>query len=168
MENEKKLPFTDHLEELRKRIIISIVAVGVGFLVSYAFSQEIFAILARPLQKVMPPESTLIFTALPEAFFIYLKTSLLAGIFIASPVVLYQICRFVTPGLYKNEKRYILPFAFFSTLLFVGGALFGYFVVFPIGFKFFLSFGSETLRPLPSIKEYLSLTILLITKHQNR
>ena len=159
---DEKLPFTSHLEELRKRLIICFVAVGIGFIVSYAFSERIFKVLMKPLLEAMPPGGTLIFTGLTEAFFIYFKVSLLAGIFIASPVILYQIWSFVSPGLHEKEKKYAFSFVVFSTVFFVGGALFGYFVVFPSSFKYLMSFATDTMRPLPSAKEYLSLSTGLL------
>ena len=159
---DEKLPFTAHLEELRKRLIISSIAVGIGFTISYLFSKRIFNILMQPLVDVLPSGGSLIFTGLTEAFFTYLKVSFLAGIFVASPVVLYQIWSFVSPGLHAGEKKYAYPFVIFSTIFFVGGALFGYFMVFPVGFKFFMSFATETIRPLPSIKEYLSFSAKLL------
>ena len=159
---DEKLPITSHLEELRRRLIICLVAIGAGFVVSYAFSKKIFLLLMVPLLDVLPPGGSLIFTGLTEAFFTYLKVSFLAGIFVASPIVLYQIWLFISPGLYEKEKHYAYPFVIFSTVFFVGGALFGYFMVFPVGFKFFMSFASEVIRPLPSIKEYLSFSAKLL------
>ncbi len=159
---EEKKPFTEHLEELRHRLLICVAAVAVGFVVSYFFSKQLFEILMKPLIVSLPPKSTLIFTSLPEAFFTYLKVSLLAGIFLASPVVLYEIWAFVSPGLYKHERRYVVPFVFFSSIFFVGGALFGYFVVFPFGFKFFLGFATEFIRPMPTIKEYFGFCAKLL------
>jgi sec-independent protein translocase protein TatC len=97
----------------------------------------------------------LIFTGLPEAFFTYLKVAFLAGLIVASPVLVYQFWMFVAPGLYRKERRLLAPVIILSTLFFVGGALFGYFIVFPWGFKFFLGFATETIRPLPSMREYL-------------
>jgi len=159
---DEKLTFTSHLEELRRRIIISIIAVALGFLVSYFFAEQIFSVLVRPLKEELPPDSLLIFTGLPEAFFAYLKLSLFAGIFLASPVILWEIWCFVAPGLYDREKRYVYPFVTFSTLFFVAGALFGYFAVFPISFKFLIGYGSELVKPLPSIKEYLSFSCRML------
>lgn len=159
---DEKLPFTSHLEELRRRLIVCFIAVGIGFIASYAFSERIFKVLMEPLLEAMPPGGTLIFTGLTEAFFIYLKVSLLAGIFIASPVLLYQIWSFISPGLYEKEKRYAFPFVVFSTIFFIGGASFGYFVVFPSAFKYLMSFATETIRPLPSVKEYLSISTRLL------
>jgi len=159
---DEKLTFTSHLEELRKRIIICIIAVALGFSVSYFFAEQIFSILVKPLKEELPPDSLLIFTALPEAFFAYLKLSLFSGIILASPVILWEVWCFVAPGLYDHEKRYVYPFVTFSTLFFAAGVLFGYIVVFPISFKFLVSYGSELIKPLPSIKEYLSFSCKML------
>jgi sec-independent protein translocase protein TatC len=159
---EEKMPFTAHLEELRDRLIKSFIAVGVGFLVAYGFKDRLFEILMQPLIQVMGQGDTLIFTGLPEAFFTYLKVAFLAGIMAASPVLIYQFWMFVAPGLYRRERRILLPIVFLSTFFFVGGALFGYFFVFPIGFKFFLGFANEKIQALPSMKEYLSFSSKLL------
>lgn len=159
---EEKSPFTSHLDELRKRIIICIVAVAVGFFGSYFFAEQIFDILIKPLQAELPPDSMFIFTGLPEAFFVYLKLSLFGGILLASPVLLWEVWCFVAPGLYDQEKKYVYPFVIFSTLLFATGVSFGYFVVFPIAFKFFMGYSSEIIKPLPSIKEYLNFSCKLL------
>lgn len=162
MSEEEKQPFTSHLEELRNRLITCFVAVGVGFIASYAFKQKLFYILVAPLQKVMKSGDTLIYTHLPEAFFTFLKTALISGIMLASPVIIYQFWMFMAPGLYDREKRLLVPVLFLSVLFFTGGALFGYFIVFPWGFKFFLSFATETIRPMPSMREYLSFASKLL------
>jgi sec-independent protein translocase protein TatC len=159
---EEKQTFIEHLEELRKRLIISLIAVGIGFVISYIFSKEIFQLLMIPLIKALPAGANMIFTNLPEAFFTYVKVALLAGIFVASPMVLYQIWLFVAPALYSHEKRYAIPFVIFSTLLFVGGASFGYFIVFPFGFKFFMGFATDFIQPAPKLKEYLSFCSMLL------
>lgn len=162
MKEDDKVPFTTHLEELRKRLITCFIAVGVGFLASYGFKEKIFDILTRPLISVMESGDKIIFTNLPEAFFTYLKVSFLAGIFLAAPVILYQFWVFVSPGLYKNERRILLPIVFLSSFFFIGGSLFGYFIVFPFGFKFFLGFATDTIKPLPSMREYLSFSSKLL------
>ncbi|UCG21402.1 MAG: twin-arginine translocase subunit TatC [Deltaproteobacteria bacterium] len=161
-ETDSKMPFTEHLEELRRRLIICFVAVGIGFVISYFFAKQIFEILMRPLIKAMPPGEGLIFTALPEAFITYLKVALLTGIGLASPVIIYQFWRFLAPGLYNRERRALFPIVLFSTVFFLGGALFGYFVVFPFGFKFFIGFASDSIRALPSIREYLKFATKLL------
>jgi sec-independent protein translocase protein TatC len=162
MDEASKLPFTAHLEELRKRLIVCFVAVGIGFALSYGFKETLFNILVNPLVKVMKPGDSLIFTGLPEAFFTYLKVAFLAGLMLAAPIIIYQFWMFVAPGLYDREKRLMLPIVMLSSFFFVGGALFGYFVVFPWGFKFFLGFASETIRPMPSMKEYLGFSAKLL------
>jgi sec-independent protein translocase protein TatC len=162
MDTEDKIPFTAHLEELRKRLIISFIAVGIGFALSYGFKEKLFQILTQPLIAVMQEGETLIYTGLPEAFFTFLKVSLLSGIMIASPVIIYQFWMFVAPGLYDREKRLLIPIVLLSSIFFVGGALFGYFIVFPFGFEFFLGFATETIRPMPSMKEYLSFSAKLL------
>jgi sec-independent protein translocase protein TatC len=157
------MPITAHLEELRRRLITSMIAVGGGFVASYYFAPKMFDVLMAPLVKALPPESTFIFTGVVEAFFTYLKVALLAGFFLASPIVLYEIWAFVSPGLYTHEKRYVIPFVLFSTLFFVGGALFGYFIVFPYAFKYLVgSFASELIRPMPKISEYFSFSAKLL------
>jgi sec-independent protein translocase protein TatC len=162
MTEEGKLPFTGHLDELRKRLITCFIAIGIGFAASYAFKDKLFSILVNPLVSVMEAGDTLIFTGLPEAFFTYLKVALLSGIMLSAPVIIYQFWMFVAPGLYKKERRLLIPIVFLSSVFFIGGSLFGYFVVFPWGFKFFLGFATETIRPLPSMKEYLSFSAKLL------
>lgn len=157
-----RLPFTAHLEELRSRLIKCIIAVGICFMGSYFFRKQIFNILVTPLTQVMHAGDSLIYTKVPEAFFTYLKTAFLCGIILASPVIIFQFWMFVAPGLYDREKRLLLPIVFLSTLFFVGGALFGYFIVFPFGFEFFMSFATETIKPRISMKEYLDFASKLL------
>ncbi len=162
MDSEEKQPFLRHLEELRKRLISSAIAVGIGFAICYFFSERIFLILIEPLNAVMPEGGHLIFTALPEMFFAYLKVAFVSGILMASPYLFYQMWMFVSPGLYKQERSLVVPFVLASTLLFVGGALFGYFVVFPFGFKFFIGFSNEYVKALPSVKQYFGFALKLL------
>lgn len=162
MKEDEKQPFTLHLEELRSRLIACFIAVGIGFVGSYVFKEKLFAILTAPLISVMKPGETLIYTNLPEAFFTFLKAALISGIMLASPIIIYQFWMFIAPGLYQKEKRMLIPVVILSTIFFIGGSLFGYFIVFPWGFKFFLGFASETIRPLPSMKEYLSFSSKLL------
>lgn len=159
-----KMPFTEHLEELRKRLIISAVAIGIGFLISYAFKERIFELLMKPWLEALPKgqASKLIYTAPHEAFFTYLKVSFIAGFGLAVPVVLHQLWLFIAPGLYENERRYVIPVVFFSSLFFLGGALFGYFFVFPVGFQFFTSFANDYITPMISTKEFLTFSTRLL------
>ncbi len=162
MTEDEKQPFLSHLEELRKRLIYCALAVGIGFVIAYFFSEDLFRVLISPLKESLPEGDRLIFTSLPEMFLTYLKTAFIAGILLASPMVFYQLWMFIAPGLYQNEKRYVIPFVIFSTILFIGGALFGYLVVFPFGFKFFLGYANDYVQALPSVKQYFSFSIKLL------
>jgi sec-independent protein translocase protein TatC len=157
--DEKKLPLTAHLQELRKRLILSFIAIGAGFILCYSLADSLFNILAAPLIKIMPTGGSLIFTTVAEAFFTYMKVAFIAGLILASPFVLYQIWAFVAPGLYQKEKRYVVPFVLGGSFFFALGILFGYFVAIPIGFKFLLGYATDFIKPMPSMKEYLSFTI---------
>jgi sec-independent protein translocase protein TatC len=157
--DEKKLPLTTHLQELRKRLILSFIAVGGGFALCYTFAEKIFDILAAPLLKMMPTGGSLIFTSVAEAFFTYMKVAFISGLILASPFVLYQIWAFVAPGLYRHEKKYVVPFVLAGSFFFAIGILFAYYVALPIGFKFLLGFATDFIKPLPSMKEYLSFSI---------
>ena len=157
--DENKLPLTSHLKELRKRLILSFIAVGVGFVICYAFSDTLFDILAKPLMKIMPAGTSLIFISVAEAFFTYMKVGFIAGIILASPFVLYQIWAFVAPGLYRHEKRYVFPFVLGGSFFFALGVLFGYFVAIPVGFRFLLGYATDFIKPMPSMKEYLTFSV---------
>lgn len=159
---DDKIPFTSHLEELRKRIIICLIAVVAGFLLSYNFAEIIFELLVQPLKEQLPAESWLIFTGLTEAFVVYLKLAFYAGLILASPVILWEVWCFVAPGLYDHEKKYVFPFVISASLLFFTGVAFCYLVVFPFSFKFFMSYSTDTLKPLPAMKEYLSFAFQIL------
>ena len=159
---EEKMPFTSHLEELRTRIIRIIIAAAVGFGVCWYFKEWLFQIITRPLYQVLPPNSFMIYTSLPEAFFNYMKISFYASLFLTSPYILYQLWKFISPGLYKTEKKYMIPFVISSTMLFICGILFGYYLALPPAFSFFVEFSSDFLKPMFSLREYLSLSLKLL------
>jgi sec-independent protein translocase protein TatC len=159
---DEKMPLTAHLEELRKRLIASFVAMGVGFAICYAFKERLFLFLAKPLEERLPEGSTLQYISIPEAFLTYLKLSLFGGFLIAMPVIFYEIWRFVAPGLYEREKRYLVPFVLLSMIFFLGVASFCYFVVFPFVFQFFMSFSDDSLLAMPAIRQYLSFATRLL------
>ncbi|MBF0270587.1 MAG: twin-arginine translocase subunit TatC [Magnetococcales bacterium] len=155
-------PLLSHLTELRNRLMISVLAIMVGFLICWGFSEEIFAFLIRPLKELMGPNDKMIFTGLHEAFFTYLKVSAFAGFVLALPVVLSQLWLFVAPGLYETEKKSFLPFLLMTPALFFLGASMAYVFVFPMAFKYFLSFATPDIAAMPSISEYVSLIMLLM------
>lgn len=132
------------------------IAVGVGFLVSYFFKEKLFDILNAPLVKVMGVETKMIFTGLPEAFFTYMKLAFISGIVLATPVLFYEFWMFISPGLYRTEKKFLIPAIMLSMIFFIIGSSFGYFIVFPYGFKFLLGFASANIMAMPSMKEYLA------------
>ncbi|MFW5993375.1 MAG: twin-arginine translocase subunit TatC, partial [Desulfohalobiaceae bacterium] len=130
----------EHLGELRSRLFRAIAAAFLGMLACYLFAKQIFDWLMEPLYQALPEGSTMIYTAPHEAFFIHIKTAFVAGIFLTSPYIFYQFWLFIKPGLYPHERKYLIPISFCSAVLFVGGALFGYFVVFPFAYEFFMGF----------------------------
>ena len=161
-----KMSLLQHLEELRKRIIISVLAVIGGFLACWWKADLIYGYMQRPITKVLTAhhlDSQLVYTAPTEPFNIYMKVGLIAGIFVASPVVLYQLWLFISPGLFRNEKRYVLPFMFSTVLLFLAGGAFGYFMVYPAALRFLIEYPGDQFRPLITVTEYtdLFLTIML-------
>lgn len=158
----KEMSLMDHLGELRDRLFRCVIAAMVGFLACYAFRKDLFTIQMKPLLEVLPPESHLIYTSLPEAFFTYVKVAFVAGLFLVSPYIFYQIWQFIAPGLYSKERKYIIPIAFLSALFFVSGALFGYYVVFPFGFDFFMGYADDLIKPMPSLREYFSFSLKLL------
>jgi sec-independent protein translocase protein TatC len=161
-DSDSKMPLLDHLIELRNRLVVSVLAVLVGFIVCYVFSEPIFEFLVRPLRKILGPDARMIYTGLHEAFFTYMKVAFFAGLFLAVPVVLTQFWHFVAPGLYEDERRAFLPFLVMTPILFFLGGGLAYEFVFPLAFQFFLGFASPTIEALPSISAYLSLVITLI------
>ena len=158
-----EMTFTEHLNELRVRLMRCLIGAFVGFLACYGFAEQLFMLLMQPLITLLEPSGgSLIYTGLPEAFFTHLKVAALAGLFVASPYIFYQIWMFIAPGLYEGERKYMIPIALCSAICFVTGALFGYFVVFPFGFQFFLGYASEVIRPMPSVREYFSFSTSML------
>ncbi len=159
---EIRQPVTEHLEELRTRLIRSLAAFGAGTAVSYNFSGEIYRWLIRPVTDALPPGSLLVFTELTEAFLTYFKLALWGGFVLSSPVVFYQAWRFVGPGLYGKERRLVAVFAFWTTMGLVAGMCFAYFAAIPSIMTFLFSFGRTVVVPMPSMKESLSLVLRLL------
>ena len=158
-----EMTFTEHLNELRVRLMRCLIGAFVGFLACYAFAEQLFMLLMQPLIILLEPSGgSLIYTGLPEAFFTHVKVAALAGLFVASPYIFYQIWMFIAPGLYEGERKYMIPIALCSAICFITGALFGYYVVFPFGFQFFLGYASEVIKPMPSVKEYFSFSTSML------
>ena len=156
------MSLSDHLIELRKRLMRSAIALFIGFLACYYFKDYLFTIITRPLVDVLPKNGYLIYTGLTEAFFVYMKLAFFASLIITSPFILYQIWKFISPGLLPREKKYVVPFVVSSTLLFVGGVCFGYFIALPPAFEFFISFNNQYLQALISFRDYISLFVTFL------
>ena len=160
-EELSRMTILEHLEELRKRIMWSIVAVVVGFLVCWYWAQPLFAWMAVPITQFLPPGDKLAFTGLVDPFMLYMKVALLAGIFVASPVILWQFWLFVSPALYRHERSIVVPFVVLTTLFFLSGGYFGYKIAFPMVVKFLLSVGKD-FRQVITINEYFSMASKVI------
>jgi sec-independent protein translocase protein TatC len=152
-----KMSFLEHLDELRKRLIISVAGVAVGFFICLFFISDIYAFIMRPLQQVLPDGQKFIYTEPTEAFMIQLKGAALCGLVLAAPVVLSQVWLFIAPGLYAHEKKFAIPFVFMTTFFFVAGALFSHSVAFPWAWKFFASFSTDYMDFAPKIAPVFSL-----------
>ena len=171
---DEKLPLTEHLEELRKRILKSLLAVVIGFGLSFSFSERIFKMLTLPLRfdlhlrlsspyfELIPKENPiekLIFLAPAEAFWMHIKVSIATGIVLAIPVILYQIWRFIAPGLLPSEKKYIGPFIVAGTGLFLLGDLFCFVIILPFAMGFLLTYKTASLQPMISVGSYIDFTL---------
>jgi sec-independent protein translocase protein TatC len=157
-----KMSFLEHLDELRKRIIWSVVAIGVGFLIACFFIQPLFDFIMKPLQTALGPGGALIFTEPTEAFVLYIKIAAIGGLMLASPAVMTQVWLFIAPGLYQHEKKLAIPFVVLSSVCFVAGAAFSHFVVFPLTWNFFVSFQSPTLKFMPRIEPTFALYMKML------
>lgn len=171
--DDKPMPLLDHLVELRSRLMWSLGALLVTVIGCWFFSQHIYAFLAQPLVDILVAQSggeprRLIFTALTEAFFTYLKVAIFGGLFISFPIIAHQVWLFIAPGLYRSEKRALLPFLLASPVMFLAGAALAYYLIFPAAFKFFVSFetpgtpGGVPIQLEAKVGEYLDLVMKLI------
>jgi sec-independent protein translocase protein TatC len=156
--------FLDHLEELRKRLVYSLIAVGVGFGACWWKVERIYDFMQRPIMDALKANGMsekLVYLNPTEPFNLYLKVAALAGLFLTSPFVLYQVWMFISPGLYRNEKRYVVPFMISTIGLFSGGGYFGYRIVYPQALGFLIKFGRQ-FQPMITISEYTSLFFSII------
>ena len=161
---DAEMPLTAHLEELRWRVVKALLAIFLGFAIAYVYADTLFAILIRPITLAAGDSTVkLIGTGVTEAFFTKLKVAFIAGIFLAAPAILYQVWQFVAPGLYDEEKIYVVPFVFFGTFFFVAGAWFCYAFVFQVGYAFFLEqYADIGIEPTLRISEYLSFSARML------
>jgi sec-independent protein translocase protein TatC len=155
-EDLARMSLLEHLEELRHRILISIGAVFVTFIGCWYFSPQIFHWLEQPILQFLPKGEKLAFTGLVDPFMLYIKVALLAGIFVASPILLLQLWLFLRPGLYKSERRLALPFILFTTLFFLAGGYFGYRIAFPMVVRFLLTVGKD-FKQVVTIQAYFGM-----------
>ncbi len=157
-----KMSFLDHLDELRKRLILVAGALLVGFLICFAFINPIFEFIMVPLYEILPDGGRLAYTEPAEAFLLYIKIAALAGLVLATPVVLSQVWLFVAPGLYSHEKKFAIPFVVGSTFFFLLGALFSHYLLFPWAWSFFAGFATDYMEFIPRIQPAFSLYVKLL------
>jgi sec-independent protein translocase protein TatC len=154
----------EHLEELRKRVLYALGGMFVGFCVCYGYAEQIYAFVQKPVTEALKANNVptkLVFLNPTEPFELFIKTGIVAGIFLASPFVLYQVWAFISPGLYRNEKKYVLPFLFSTVALFVAGGAFGYSMVFPRALTFLIKSGAQ-FQPMITVSEYTDLFMAVI------
>jgi sec-independent protein translocase protein TatC len=159
------MSFLEHLEELRRRIFRALIGVAAGFGVGWAYHVKIYQFMEHPIVQVLRKykmDEKLVYTHPVDPFDIYMKVALVAGLFLASPWVLYQVWAFVAPGLYRNEKRYVFPFLLSTVLLFLAGGCFGYFLVYPAALDFLIGDMGSQFRAMITVKEYTSLFLSII------
>src|SRR5262245_60585779 len=149
------MSFLEHLDELRSRLIRGLIALVVGFLICWGFRDPIFHVLTEPMRRAVP-DVKFIVTGPSSALLLKMKMAFFVGIFVAAPYILYQVWAFVSPGLYRHEKAYAVPFILAGTLFFLGGAAFGHYYLFPITFRFLVDFGGKDMQFLPKVGEYYS------------
>ena len=159
---EGKMSFLEHLEELRKRIINAALGVAVGIGLSFFFIQQIYEFLTAPAIATLPEGSRLIYTQPTEAFALYIQISLISGAVFAAPWIMYQVWGFIAPGLYANEKRFVVPFVLFSTIGFLAGAAFNHYVAYRFVMIYFASFNTPNLVYMPQLSYVFGLYVKML------
>jgi sec-independent protein translocase protein TatC len=159
---EGKMSFLEHLDEFRRRIINSCLGVAVGIVASLFFLDPLYDFLTGPAIRSLPPGAKLIYTQPMEAFALRIQISLIAGAVIAAPFIMFQVWKFVAPGLYSNEKRFVVPFVLFSSLGFVGGAAFNHYVAYPFIMMYFASFNTPNLAYMPQLSAVFGLYVKML------
>jgi sec-independent protein translocase protein TatC len=162
LDNElSRMSLVEHLDELRKRLAVSFVALFAAFLICWSFAKPIFTWLSRPLTQFLPEGEKLAFTGLVDPFMLYVKVAALAGVFLASPVLLHQVWLFIAPALYRHERRVAIPFILATTAFFVAGGYFGWAVAFPMVCRFLLTVGSD-FKQVITVNEYFAMSSKVI------
>jgi len=157
------MTFFEHLEELRERVLASFIAIFVAFVGCYVVSDTLLELLAAPLKDLLPQGADIIGTGIAEPFIVRILVAVVGAVVLACPFWLYQMWLFISPGLYSEERTLVVPFVLFSTIFFVGGVTFGYLVVFPVGFSFFLDqYAQSGVLAQIRIREYFSFTTKLL------
>lgn len=157
-----KMSFLDHLDELRRRLVYSVVSVFIGFIVAFFFVEDLFTFVMAPMQALLTDGQKLIYTEPTEAFILRIKLAAMVGLLLALPVVASQVWLFIAPGLYAHEKKYAIPFVLLSTICFVGGVAFSHVVVFPLTWTFFASFTTDIVTFQPRIAPAFSIYLRLL------
>jgi len=157
-----KMSFLEHLDELRKRLIYSLISLGVGVGIACLFLERIYQFVMRPMQAMLPPGSKLIYTEAPEAFMLYIRIAIIAGLVIGAPLIMWQLWLFIAPALYQRERRFAIPFVVLSSTGFIGGAAFSHYLVFPVMWKFFASFSNDFIAFMPRIEDAFGLYIKML------
>ena len=160
--DEGRMSFLDHLDELRKRLIASVYALLAGCVVAFFFVERIQKFIFVPLHAQLPPGQDFIYTQGFEPFMLMMKTGVLAGLLIASPLIMWQVWLFISPGLYTHEKRFAIPFVLFASIFFLTGAAFSHFVAFPWTWQFFLGWTTDYMKFLPNIGDAFSLYVKML------
>lgn len=160
-ENLPRMTLLQHLEELRHRLVAGLIALAVAFILCWSFAKQIFHFLARPIYRALPAGEKLAFLGVTDAFMLYFKVAALAALFVSAPFWLFQVWRFVSPGLYQRERRLAFPFIFFGTLFFLAGGAFAYYVAFPFAVDFLLDVGGE-FRAVITVERYFSFLMTVI------
>jgi len=156
-----EMTFLEHLEDLRTRLFRAFISIFVAIIPAYIFSKDIYTFLSRPVTQFLPEGQEMAYLTLTEPFMTYIKVSFLTALFAVSPYVFYQLWKFVAPGLYQKEKKYVVPFVSFTSLFFIGGGAFSYYVIYPFTCRFFLDMGKD-FKAVITIGQYFSLTIKML------
>ncbi len=157
-----KMSFLEHLDELRKRIIRSLLALCLGVVIAAFFINDIIDFVMRPLSATLPADGSFIYTYPTEAFMLNIRIALLAGLFIGTPLIFWQVWLFVAPALYAKERRYAIPFVLLSSIGFISGAAFSHYVAFPLMWRFFSSFSNDMIRFMPRIEDTFSMYLRMM------